>query len=127
MLEGDSTVSRSSVRPDRSALDLSREDFHASDVGSIIFSYASHLCSVSNIMGLSESDGKASDTVPRDQVTTERSSKASNLGGENDILREKTHFWNNPLLIRGRWTNQSQVADQLPTINSTITCVDFCP
>jgi hypothetical protein len=83
------------------ALDLSGEDFHASDVGSIIFSYASHLCSVSDIKSLYESDGKASDAVPGDQVTTERSSKASNLGGGNDILRQKNSFVEQPAVDEG--------------------------
>jgi hypothetical protein len=64
-------MSKSSTRPDGSASDLSGEDFHVSDVGSIIFSDASHLCSVSDIEGLSESDGEASDAVPGDQLTVE--------------------------------------------------------
>ncbi len=90
------------MRPDGSALDLSGEDFHASDVGSIIFSDASHLCSVSDIEGLSESGGKASDTVPGDQVTTERSSEESNLGGKNDILRGKNSFVEQPTVDEGK-------------------------
>jgi hypothetical protein len=106
MSEGDSSASKSSVRPDSLASDLSAEDFHVSDVGSIIFSDASHLCSVSDIKGLSESNDEASDAVPGDQVTTERSSEASNLGGENDILRGKNSFVEQPAVDEGE-VNQS--------------------
>ena len=82
--------SESSASPSGLASDLSVGGFHAADVESSVGSDVSHLCSISDSEGLSESDSEASHKVPGDQVTTERSCEASNLGGENDILGLKT-------------------------------------
>ncbi len=79
-----------SASPSSLASDLSERDFHASDVKSFIGSDVSHLCSISDLESLSESDSEASHQLPGDQATTERSSEASNLGGNNEILGPKT-------------------------------------
>ncbi len=75
--------------PSGLASDLSERDFHASDVESFVGSDVSHLCSTSDLESLSESDSEASHQLPGDQATTERSSEASNLGGNNEIFRVK--------------------------------------
>jgi hypothetical protein len=98
--QGDSS-SESSASPSGLALDLSERDFHASDVESFIGSDVSHLCSISDLEGLSESASKASHEVPGDQATTERSSEASNLGGENDIFRAENLIVEQPTVDEG--------------------------
>jgi hypothetical protein len=98
--QGDSS-SESSASPSGSASDLSERDFHASDVESFVGSDVSHLCSISDLEGLSESDSKASYEVPGDQATTERSSEASNLGGENNIFRAENLIVEQPTVDEG--------------------------
>ncbi len=83
------------------ASDVSERDFHASDAEYFIASDVSHLYSISELEGLSESDSKASHQVLGDQATTERSSEASNLGGENDIFRAKNLIVEQPGVDEG--------------------------
>jgi hypothetical protein len=93
--------SESSTSPSGSASDLSVRFFHALDVKSFIGSDISHLCSISDPEGLSESDSEASHEVPGDQATTKRSCEASNLGGENDIFRAKNLIVEQPAVDEG--------------------------
>jgi hypothetical protein len=87
------------------ASDLSGEDFHASDLGFIIPSDASRLCSVSCLEGLSESDCKASEEVPNEEVTVERSCEVSNLRGENDIFMNENSIVDQPNVDEGEAEN----------------------
>ncbi len=93
--------SESSASPSGSASDFSERDFHASDVESFVGSDVSHLCSISDLENLSESDSEASHQLPGDQATTERSSKASNLGGNNEIFRAKNLIVDQPAVDEG--------------------------
>jgi hypothetical protein len=125
MLEQRDSSSKSSTNSSSLASDVSERDFHASDAESFVASDVSHLCSISELEGLSESDSKASYQVPGDQATTERSSEASNLGGENDIFRAKNLIVEQPGVDEGGWTDPFLAADQSPTIHSTIISVNF--
>jgi hypothetical protein len=101
MLDQVDSSSESSASPSGSASDLSERDFHASDVESFVGSDVSHLCSISDLESLSESDSKASHQLPGDQATTERSSKASNIGGNNEIFRAKNLIVEQPAVDEG--------------------------
>jgi hypothetical protein len=93
--------SESSASPSSSASDLSVGGFHASDVESSVGSDVSHLCSISDPEGLSESDSEAYHEVPGDQATTERSCEASTLGSENDIFRAEILIVEQPAVDEG--------------------------
>ena len=101
MSEQRDSSSESSASSSGSASDVSERDFHASDAESFVVSDVSHLCSISDLEGLSESDSEASHQLPGDQATTERSSEASNLGGENDIFRAKNLIVEQPAVDEG--------------------------
>jgi hypothetical protein len=90
-----------SVSPSGLASDLSVGGFPASDVESFVGSDFSHLCSISDPEGLSESESEASHKVSGDQTTTERSCDASNLGGENDIFRAEYLIVEQPAVNEG--------------------------
>jgi hypothetical protein len=86
---------------DRGGGPSSESSFRASDVESFVGSDVSHLCSISDPEGLSESDSEASHEVPGDQATTERSCEASNLGGENDIFKAENLIVEQPAVDEG--------------------------
>jgi hypothetical protein len=60
MLEQWDSSSELSASSSSLASDVSERDFHASDAESFIASDVSHLCSISELEGLSESDSEAS-------------------------------------------------------------------
>ena len=101
MSEQRDSSSESSASSSGLVSDVSERDFHASDAESFVVSDVSHLCSISDLEGLSESDSKASHQLPGDQATTERSSEASNLGGNNEIFRAKNLIVEQPAVDEG--------------------------
>jgi hypothetical protein len=69
MLDRGGSSSESSASPSGLASDLSVGGFHALDVESFVGSDVSHLCAISDLEGLSESDSEASHEVPGDQAS----------------------------------------------------------